>query len=356
MATDAFDGSGPLTSPWIDYIPTSVSNLTQAGGQLANGAAVESEGNSYGGAASGDNQYSEIVIAGSLGSAQTYWSACARISGTGGSRNLYQVTVTSNHYYITKVTAGSSADLVDGAGTFNGSGTPFTLRIEVENSGSDVVIRGYKDGVLIDSATDVAANSPHFGGQPGMECFAATGVLTPINSWEGADLSSGAYSLTCDSGSYALNGQTVGLVYNQLLAAAQGSYSLNGQNVTLTYGNAARVLECDQGSYTLIGSNALVDLAMVLAQGSYGLTGQTVDLNYAPIDAYILGADQGAYALNGQVVDFTSSRILPINQGSYNLSGQPVGLIYSGAAGGGGGGGYGMGMSLGIGIPMRRNR
>ena len=189
MATDAFDGSGPLTSPWVDYIPSSTSELTQTGGQLLPGAAAESEGNYYGGAASGSNQYSEIVVAGSLGSAQTYWAASARVSGTDGSRNLYQVSVTSNHYYISKVTAGSSTDLADGSGSFNGSGTPFTLRIETEDSGADVVIRMLVDGSLVDSVTDTS--SPHSGGQPGLEVFAATGVLTPINSWAGGNLAGG---------------------------------------------------------------------------------------------------------------------------------------------------------------------
>lgn len=199
MATDAFDGSGALTSPWVDYIPASASNLTQTGGQLLPGQAAESEGNYYGGAATGNNQYSEIVVAGSLGSAQTYWTASARVSGTGGSRNLYQVTVTSNAYYISKVTAGSGTDLATGSGTFNGSVTPFTLRIETEDSGSDVIIRGYKDGVLIDSATD--SSSPHTGGQPGFECYAdSASFLTPINSWAGGDLATVELELEETSG------------------------------------------------------------------------------------------------------------------------------------------------------------
>jgi hypothetical protein len=65
-----------------------------------------------------------------------------------------------------------------------------------------------------------------------------------------------------------------------------------------------------QGSYSLTGSDAQVDLTMVAAQGSYTLTGQTVNFN--------------------------SNRVVAAGQGSYILSGQSLNLIWSGAPTGGG--------------------
>ncbi len=190
MASDAFPGSGVLSSPWVDYLSSSVAKLTQSGGNVAASVAAESTGFYYGGAASGNNQYSEITIVGSLGSAQTYWTASARISGNNASRSLYQITVTSNAYYLTKVVSGSSTDVASGSGTFNGSSTPVVVRLETEDSGANVVLRAYKDGVQFATYTDTS--SVITGGQPGLEVYSAVSVLTPVTLWSGGNLSSGS--------------------------------------------------------------------------------------------------------------------------------------------------------------------
>lgn len=190
MASDPFAGSGVLTTPWVDYLSASTSKLTQSGGNVAPSLAAESTGSYYGGAATGNNQFSEITIVGSLGSAQTYWTASARISGNNASRSLYQITVTSNAYYLTKVVSGSSTDVASGAGTFNGSSTPVVVRLETEDSGANVVLRAYKDGVQFVTYTDTS--SVLTGGQPGLEVYAALGVLTPVTLWSGGNLSSGS--------------------------------------------------------------------------------------------------------------------------------------------------------------------
>jgi hypothetical protein len=189
MATDAFAGSGTLTSPWVDYIPSSFWKLSQSSGNVAPNGPNESTGFYYGGAATGNNQFSEITIVGSLGSAQTYWTASVRVTGASGTRALYQITVTSNAYYLTKVVAGSGTDVASGSGTFNGSSTPVVIRIESEDSGANVLLRAYKDGVQFTSYTDTS--SVLTGGQPGLEVYAASGVLTPVSEWSGGDLAGG---------------------------------------------------------------------------------------------------------------------------------------------------------------------
>lgn len=55
-------------------------------------------------------------------------------------------------------------------------------------------------------------------------------------------------------------------------------------------------LTADQGSYTLIGSAALVDLVMNAGQGSYDLTGQAAGL----LMGFPLTAESGSYTLTGQ--------------------------------------------------------
>lgn len=193
MATDTFSGSGTLTSPWVDYISASVPKLTQSGGNVAASAAAASTGYYYGGAASGNNQFSEITIAGSLGSAQTYCTASTNVSGNNGTRALYQITVTSNAWYLTKVVAGNGTDVASGSNTFNGSGTPVVVRLERETSGSNVLLRAYKDGVQFASYTDTS--SVLTGGQPGLEVYAAVGVLTPVSEWSGGDLAGATGSI-----------------------------------------------------------------------------------------------------------------------------------------------------------------
>jgi hypothetical protein len=101
-------------------------------------------------------------------------------------------------------------------------------------------------------------------------------------------------TLTASAGSYALTGQVAGLNAGHIQVAAQGSYALTGQAAALTK-SAVNVLTADFGAYTLLGSDALVDLSLLCAQGSYALTGQSAGL----LSARTLTAAQGSYGLTG---------------------------------------------------------
>lgn len=85
----------------------------------------------------------------------------------------------------------------------------------------------------------------------------------------------GAFTLTCDQGSYALNGQDASLVRNSTYSIA-----------------------CDSGTYNLIGSNALIDLSMVCEFGSYALNGQDAGLLFGHFMTCVFGI----YNLSGQNV------------------------------------------------------
>jgi hypothetical protein len=135
------------------------------------------------------------------------------------------------------------------------------------------------------------------------------------------------YTLTAAAGSYALTGQSAGLLYGRKLAAGAGTYTLTGQAATL---RAARLLGASQGSYTLTGQAAglLLGHRLAAGQGSYTLTGQAAGLLYGRR----LGAAQGAYALTGQdatlVYSASGNKVLAAAQGSYALTGQAANLLY----------------------------
>lgn len=190
MATDAFDGAGVLAGLWRDFMSSSTAKLTQSGGLLTPSTPAESTGFCHTTAATGTSQFSEIIVAGALVAAgQTYWSACVCVTGSNGTRTYYSITVTSDHWYLAKKVSGVNSWETDGSGTFNGSSTPFALRIEAVVSGSDVIITAYKDGVQF--ATNTDTSSVLSGGQPGLEVYAHTSAITPVSAWSGGDIGGG---------------------------------------------------------------------------------------------------------------------------------------------------------------------
>ena len=67
-----------------------------------------------------------------------------------------------------------------------------------------------------------------------------------------------AYSITATNGTYALNGQSVGIARGIVLSGSYGSYAVTGRNITIAKGNL------------LLPQNGL-----------YSLAGQTIDISYS---------------------------------------------------------------------------
>ena len=126
--------------------------------------------------------------------------------------------------------------------------------------------------------------------------------------WVPAAAGGATYTLTADSGSFALTGQDAGLAFNRTLAAASGSFALTGQDAGLAFN---RVLSA--------------------ANGSYALDGQDVTLTYTPISGatYTLGAASGSFALTGQDTGLAFNRVLTADTQSYSLSGDVAGLAFN---------------------------
>lgn len=135
------------------------------------------------------------------------------------------------------------------------------------------------------------------------------------------------YTLTADSGSFALTGQATGLALNRVLSADSGSFALTGQDAALTFN---RTLAADSGSFALTGQDVTPTFNRVLsaASGSYALAGQDATLTYTPISGatYTLAAASGSFALAGQGAVLLQNRSLAADSGSFALTGQDATL------------------------------
>jgi hypothetical protein len=225
-------------------------------------------------------------------------------------------------------------------------------------NGTDVLTRSDstytttgKDGAFLYAGNLVLDSfDNHLGGTayaPPMDqgAYALTGQAVALTATRVASAAQGAYVLT---------GQAVGLSMGPALPLAQGAYALTGQILTLTAPALGHPLALDAGSYSMMGSDAAVDIVMSLAAGSYALTGTAVVLAAAVKITLVAGAyaltgqslatladrvlplDQGAYALSGTDLEFsftTATPLLAIDTGLYSLTGTDLGTLFSGAAG-----------------------
>ena len=138
------------------------------------------------------------------------------------------------------------------------------------------------------------------------------------------------YTMTADSGSFTLTGQTVGLLASRLLSALNGSFTHTGQDVGLL---TSRLIAADSGAFTLTGQDAALTVSRLLAaaSGAFTLAGQDVTLTYSGGSGptYTLAADSGAFTLSGQTAALLASRLLSAETQSFTLAGQDAGLLIS---------------------------
>lgn len=127
--------------------------------------------------------------------------------------------------------------------------------------------------------------------------------------------------ITLDAGSYSISGQAVTTRIARTTSLENGSYSWSGQNVNLVYTQpGVYTLPLDPGSYLFTGSDALVDLSMVLVNGSYSITGQSVDFALGVPAAYSISLENSSYTWNGRPVRLAWSEEPVGNTKQTNLS------------------------------------
>lgn len=141
----------------------------------------------------------------------------------------------------------------------------------------------------------------------------------------------GAYTLTCNAGSYSLSGQSATLLKTKLITANAGAYTYSGVSAGLARN---RVLTAQAGSYAFAGQSAgLLKTKLITASaGSYTYTG----VNAGLLKTKLLNANAGAYSFAGQDAVLTKTTAgaytLTCLAGSYTLNGQSATLTYSGSA------------------------
>jgi len=132
-------------------------------------------------------------------------------------------------------------------------------------------------------------------------------IFEPRHVYIPTSITSGAYTLNLETGSYSFTGLDAVLLRNSQLTLDSGSYSLTGSNASLLKG---LILEASSGTYTLSGSNASLLYTHLLSasSGTYTINGADATLTYTPASGtYTLNAESGTYLLAGSDVTFIYS-------------------------------------------------
>jgi hypothetical protein len=143
---------------------------------------------------------------------------------------------------------------------------------------------------------------------------------TVVKAYQAHPVSRGS-TLVLDAGSYSISGQAVTTKATRQTTLDSSSYSWSGQNVNLLYTQpGVYTLPLDPGSYLFTGSDALVDLAMVLSNGTYSITGQSLDFSLGVPAAYSISLENSSYNWNGRPVRLAWSEEPVGNTKQTNLS------------------------------------
>jgi hypothetical protein len=130
----------------------------------------------------------------------------------------------------------------------------------------------------------------------------------------------GAFTLTADSGTYAVSGTANSLLLDALFGADSGSYTYTGTAADLNFGY---VLSADSGSYTYTGTAANLvfeapgDFTLAADSGAYTYTGTDASLTAA----FTVSADSGSYTYTGAAADLVHGYTLTADSGVYTYSG-----------------------------------
>lgn len=175
----------------------------------------------------------------------------------------------------------------------------------------------------------------------------------PIDIWV-PSAGGTTYTLSADSGAFALSGTAATLKLNRSLSAESGSFALTGTAASI---KANRLLSAASGTFALAGADATLkaNRAITAASGSFALTGTAATLTYNPVggptytlaaasgnvaltgtDAALtshrrLTADSGTFALTGTAASIRANHVLAADAGSIVLAGAAAALTYSGA-------------------------
>lgn len=233
----------------------------------------------------------------------TYRSTDSEVSAAGACDGLEHVWIgvrRAGTLYLYK----DGVLLASGAG-FNGSlNISQASRYTAVGSAGNATAGAYRNKASMARAWNRALSAAEIAEQTSLARFSLYQPQARI--WVPVAAGGDTYTLTADSGSFALTGQATGLALNRVLSAASGSFALTGQAAGLA-----------------------VNRTLSAASGSYSLTGQNATLTYTPTSTatYTLAAASGSFAVSGQDVVLAYNRVLSAANGSYLLTGQNATLV-----------------------------
>ena len=233
----------------------------------------------------------------------TYRSTDSEVSAAGACDGLEHVWIgvrRAGTLYLYK----DGVLLASGAG-FNGSlNISQASRYTAVGSAGNATAGAYRNKASMARAWNRALSAAEIAEQTSLARFSLYQPQARI--WVPVAAGGDTYTLTADSGSFALTGQDTALNFNRTLAADSGSFALTGQAAALLQN---RVLAADSGPFALAGQDAT--------------------LTYTPTSTatYTLAAASGSFAVSGQDVVLAYNRVLSAANGSYLLTGQNATLV-----------------------------
>jgi hypothetical protein len=131
------------------------------------------------------------------------------------------------------------------------------------------------------------------------------------------------FTLTADSGSYALTGISADLKVARKVVADVGAYSLTGVAANLIKATpGAFVITAEAGSYIWTGTDAYRDLAFNAEAGVYNFTGQDASFVLTEPTAYMITAGSGSYTWSGRsaALRWSGAPIVPSTSNGVSMS------------------------------------
>lgn len=198
------------------------------------------------------------------------------------------------------------------------------------NTGSTVATAAPSGYTNLTTQSSVTTGNPGANTQTA-ERLASTQIEDPAaftggsNPWVGYTIAvwSGAVSATlaADGATFALAGQSAGLLRGLRLGAASGSLTLTGQSAGLLRGSR---LAGDSAAVALSGTAASLKRSLLLtaAGAAYTLTGQSAGL----LRGRTIGAASASFTLAGQSVGLLRGLRLVASGATFTVAGQGAGL------------------------------
>jgi mucin-19 len=262
MATEDFSGA---LANWTQWNPAWGDAVIEAGRlRFVGGQDVGIRWSGAGAGSFGAAQESAADVSGAVWT-NGVAAVAVRMAGSNGTRDAYAARFSDNDatnkgLALVKFVDGTMSTL---ASTTFATGSSFRLRITVEPSGADAVLRVYVGATLV-SALNHTDSSPLTGGDPGL---LGRETLVQFDNWEGGSLSGGGASGTAA-------GVTLTAAASLVSGAASGAAgTLNFQAAGMEFGRRTGLalstfaLDASANYRYTVHANALVLGAPIFTSG-----------------------------------------------------------------------------------------